>query len=120
MKNDPFTRDTVQTQGVSVSAELDDQLMQFIKEKSFLKARLKCAFTILAITGVAELSSIKVKQIIILITSNYCPIYRKKRGPSADTRTPLSEQCLRKRKAGWTIENKLITCTLSIHLGLIL
>lgn len=58
--------------------------MEFIKGNSMLKARIRCAFTILAVTGIrfAELSSIKVKQIMTLLNSNYCPIDRKKRGPS--------------------------------------
>jgi integrase len=71
-KTQPFTR------------ELYDLLISSIKGKQFLKARLRAAFTIFAITGIRfqELSLLKVNQIITLLTNYYCPIDRKKRGPS--------------------------------------
>lgn len=68
----PFTREMVQ------------DLIYDIKGTSFLKARLRCAFTIFTITGLRyeELRLLKVKHIISLLSNSYCPITRKKRGPS--------------------------------------
>ena len=71
-KTQPLTRD------------LFNELLKSLNGKGFLKARLRCAFTILAITGIryGELNHLKVKQIQCLITNYYCPIDRKKRGPA--------------------------------------
>ena len=67
-----------------LTQELFNELLKSLNGKGFLKARLRCAFTILAITGIryGELNLLKVKQIECLITNYYCNIDRKKRGPA--------------------------------------
>jgi integrase len=68
----PFTREMVQ------------DLFLTVKGKSYLNARLRCAYTILTITGIRceELRTLKVKQVQTLFTDHYVPITRKKRGPA--------------------------------------
>lgn len=62
--------------------EMYETLIQTIKGKGFLKARLRSAFTLLAITGLRfrELNLLKMKQVQNLFIDHFCPINRKKRG----------------------------------------
>lgn len=64
--------------------QMVEELIDDIKGGSFLKARLRCAFTLLTITGIRceELRRLKVKQVNSLLSNNYCPITRQKRGPA--------------------------------------
>jgi integrase len=89
-KAQPFYRDMVQ------------DLFLVIKGKSYLSARIRCAYTIFTITGIRceELRTLKNKQVQSLFTNHYVAITRKKRGPAN------KKAFLRKCGAQFLIDNK--------------